>query len=103
MLRVIFGPHFQRDLRAHTAYLRSQGDLDRIRRLDEDLAALEETVQRFPQVGRELTREVDSSLRRLRLRHAPLFVWYVFEPERNEIALIRLFHARQLTPDPRVL
>lgn len=102
MLHVIYGPHFQRDVRAHIDYLRSHDEIDQILRLDEDLVELEELLIRFPQAGREISREGGESLRRLRIRRAPLLVWYAFEPDRDELTLVRLFHAKQMTPVPRL-
>jgi hypothetical protein len=42
-------------------------------------------------------------IRRLRLHHAPFYVWYLVDERRGRrVTFFRLFHARQLTPEPRV-
>lgn len=99
MRRVTFHPDFERDLEEQVEHLRARGDADGIRGLAEDLTALEETVRAFPRIGRELLREPDQVVRKLKLRRAPLFVWYTFEPDRDEITLVRLFHSKRRTPE----
>jgi hypothetical protein len=73
--------------------------------LERDLDTLRSLVSEFPEAGRELDRAGAKTLRKLKLHRAPYFVWYSFDPERGPgiVELYRLFHARQLTPEPRVL
>lgn len=101
MRRLVYLPRAQLDVRAQIEYLRERGEIDRIRGFDEDLTALEDLLVSFPHAGRELVGEGQKSLRRIGLRRSPLFVWYVYEPDRDEVTLVRVFHTKQRTPIPR--
>lgn len=72
--------------------------------LARDLDTLKSLLSQFPEAGRELDRAGARTLRKLKLRRAALFVWYLFDPERGPgvVELYRFFHARQLRPDPRL-
>lgn len=72
--------------------------------LAQDLDTLRSLLAEFPEAGRELDRAGVKTLRRLKLRRAPYLVWYSFDPESpaRTVELYRLFHARQLTPEPRL-
>ena len=70
--------------------------------LERDLDTLRSLLSQFPEAGRELDRAGAKTLRRLKLHRAPFFVWYSFDPERGIVELYRFFHARQLTPEPRL-
>lgn len=102
MPRVIYQAQADRDIRAHIEYLRDRSEFDRIRRFEEDLRALERILAGFPEAGRALTQGAGKTLRRIRLRRLPLFVWYMWEPDRDELTLVRVFHVKQLTPTPRL-
>lgn len=102
MGRLVYGPHAQRDIAEHIRYLRGHGQVERLRRFDEALTALELTLTQFPKAGRELTQGASATLRRIGLRRIPLFVWYLYEPEREEVTIVRLFHVKQETPEPRL-
>ncbi|MDE3102040.1 MAG: type II toxin-antitoxin system RelE/ParE family toxin [Chloroflexota bacterium] len=98
--KLIYAPRAQEDVREHVAYLRRKGETVRLRRFDEALATLEVGLLAFPRSGRALTQGPRRSVRRIGLRYLPLFVWYVYEPERDEITIVRLFHVKQSTPPP---
>ena len=68
--------------------------------LEQDLDETAQLLTRFPDAGRELTRAGSVSLRKLRLRRAPFYVWYR-TGEGEQTRLVRLFHVRQRTPRPR--
>lgn len=70
----------------------------------QDLDTLWSLLSQFPEAGRELDRVGGRTLRRLKLHRAPYLVWYSFDPEHGAgtVELYRLFHARQLTPEPRL-
>lgn len=102
MPRVVFHGDFERDVRKQIAYLRAQGDEARVFGLLEDLAELKELLASFPEAGRELTRQGTESLRKLKARRSPFFVWYSFEPDLDEVTFFRLFHGRQRTREPRL-
>jgi plasmid stabilization system protein ParE len=82
-------------------YLVERGEREWAARLREDLDEIGELLGRFPEAGRELARDGDASLRKLRLRRCPFVVWYGFDPLAEQATFIRLFHARQRTPKPR--
>jgi len=64
---------------------------------------VEDLLGQFPEAGVELARDGPMILRRLRLQHAPFYVWYIVDLRRDRgVTFFRLFHARQLTPEPRL-
>lgn len=92
------------DLRAEVNYLGGQREWDWIVLLHDDLAEAEAMVLRFPNSGFELAHQGTESLRRLRMRRAPFFVWYSADaasPDRV-VRFLRLFHTRQRAPKPRL-
>lgn len=102
--RVEYADDFSRDLRAEVDYLRRRREWSWIATLQEDLAELAEMLTVFPASGRELAREGSETLRKLRLRRAPLYAWYTVDPTvpHGPIRFMRLFHVRQKTPAPRM-
>lgn len=85
-------------------YLRGHREWGWIALLQEDLAEVEAMLLRFPESGFELAREGTETLRRLKLRRAPFFVWYSADSRSHgaEVRFLRLFHTRQKTPKPRL-
>ena len=64
---------------------------------------VEDLLGEFPEAGIALARNEPMTLRRLRLQHAPVYVWYVVDLGRGRwVTFFRLFHARQQTPEPRL-
>lgn len=52
----------------------------------------------FPEAGVELARDGAMTVRRLRLKRAPFYVWYLVDLRKGRrVTFFRLFHARQLT------
>lgn len=102
--RVEYADDFSRDLRAEVDYLRRRREWSWIATLQEDLAELAEMLTVFPASGRELAREGSETLRKLRLRRAPLCTWYTVDATapNGPIRFMRLFHVRQKTPAPRM-
>lgn len=92
---------FDRDLGSQTAYLAQHQQAEWARRMKDDLAHLEHLLTRFPWSGRELARERDVSVRKLKLRHTPFVVWYAVDAGADRVVFFHLFHARQRTPEPR--
>lgn len=58
--------------------------------------SLEVLLASFPDAGRVLANLEGGTLRKLKLRRCPFVVWYARKP--GEIALARIFHARQDRP-----
>jgi plasmid stabilization system protein ParE len=100
--RFVYAPDAQQDVRAHIRYLLEHGETERADRFEQELLMLERRLMEFPRAGRELIQGSRRTLRRIGLRRMPLFVWYMYEPEREEITVVRLFHVKQLTPPPRI-
>lgn len=92
------------DVRAAVAHLAEDSAWRWISVLALDLETLKSLLSQFPEAGRELDRAGAKTLRRLKLHRAPYLIWYSFDPERGGgvVELYRLFHARQLTPEPRL-
>lgn len=81
--------------------LAAEGEWDRLQILGQDLDDLVQLLTRFPDAGRELDREGSHTLRKLRLRRVPFYVWYR-TADGEDTWLVRLFHVRQRTPRPRM-
>ena len=95
-------PEFDADVGTAAARLVAESEWRWIWVLAQDLETLRSLVSQFPEAGRELDRAGARTLRRLKLHRAPYLVWYSFDPERGIVELHRFFHARQLTPEPRL-
>ena len=99
MARVELGEAFISDAQRQFTYLADAEEWSRIDRLDEDIARLSERLGYFPELGRELGREGDRTLRRIPVGRLPYLVWYRFDPRgEGTIRMSRLFHAHQRTP-----
>ena len=100
MPRIEHDEEFAADLSRQVAYLREHQEFTWIRTLQTDIADLEELLAHFPLSGRKLAERRTDLLLRLRLRTAPFYVWYSFDPAdpNGPVRLHRLFHVRQRTP-----
>jgi len=100
--RESYREEFAGDLSKELAYLVGRRELSWVTILQEDLADLEGLLATFPESG-NAPREDAPVLRKLRLRRAPFYVWYAFDPRRRDapVTLLRLFHVRQDSPEPR--
>ena len=103
MARVELGEAFISDSRRQFEYLAETEEWSHIDRLDEDIASLSERLARFPELGRELARKGERTMRMIAVGRLPYFVWYRFEPRGGGVVrLSRLFHTHQRTPRPRL-
>jgi len=91
------------DLARVTSHLHDEQEWSWLQRLWDEVDAAEDLLGRFPEAGVELARDGAMTVRRLRLKRAPFYVWYLVDLRRSRrVTLFRLFHARQLTPEPRL-
>lgn len=104
MPRVEYEDVFSADLSAELSYLRARQERAWITNLHDDLAELTALLTHFPEAGRELARKRTVTLRKLRLRRAPFYIWYTFDSAiaNGPVRFLRLFHVRQRTPEPRL-
>jgi len=103
LARVELGEAFLADARRQIAHLAAAEEWSRVDRLAEDIARLSDRLARFPELGRELTRESGRTMRRIPVGRLPYLIWYRFDPRgESVIRLSRLFHAHQRTPRPRL-
>ena len=95
---------FSTDVSRQVAYLRDRGEFTLIETLRVDLSDLEDLLRRFPLSGRQPAAQGTDLLLKLRLRRAPFYVWYSFDPgaKNAPVRLYRLFHVRQQTLRPRL-
>lgn len=102
MPSIAYRDEFAGDLSKELAYLVGRRELSWIAILQEDLADLEGLLATFPEAS-TTPREDTPLLRKLRLRRAPFYVWYAFDPHQRDapVTLLRLFHVRQSSPEPR--
>jgi plasmid stabilization system protein ParE len=104
LARVTFTATFVTDLSRQTMDLEAGEEWSRLDHLAEDIGALRDRLSRFPELGRELTRERERSLRRIAVGRLPYFVWYLCDLRGEGLVEVqRIFHTRQLTPTPRLL
>ena len=104
MRRIEHAQEFSADVSRQVAYLRDRKEFTWIETLRNDLTELEQLLTQFPLSGRQLAQEGTNLLLRLRLRTAPFYVWYGFDPGMTKAPLrfYRLFHVRQQVPEPRL-
>jgi plasmid stabilization system protein ParE len=95
---------FGADASRQITYLLGRRELSWIKTLRDDLAELELLLAEFPLAGRQLAQQRTDLLLRLRLRTAPFYVWYSFDPGKKgaRLRLLRLFHVRQQGPTGRL-
>lgn len=93
---------FRTDTRRQVALLVVRGEWGRIEGLAEDLGIVRRRLMTFPELGRELLADEDHTLRQLLLGQVPYIIWYRFDRHANVVRFVRLFHARQRTPKPRL-
>ena len=103
MPRIERAEEFKADIARQVSYLRRRQEFGWIETLRDDLVELEALLSEFPLSGRQLAEEGTALLLRLRLRTAPFYVWYGFDPTKKTtpVQLYRLFHVRQRSPEPR--
>jgi hypothetical protein len=92
------------DLRRESVYLQDRDESGWIDKLVADDDALETLLAAYPQSGRKLAERGSVVLRKLRLRQTPYYVWYSFDQAEpgSVLTLVRLFHTRQQTSQPRL-
>lgn len=74
-----------------------------MQRLWDEIDAAEDLLEQFPEAGVELRQDDAMTVRRLRLKRVPFYVWYLVDLRKGRrVTLFRLFHARQLARDPRL-
>jgi hypothetical protein len=74
-----------------------------LRGLWDEIDAAEDLLGQFPDAGVELRQDGAMTVRRLRLKRVPFYVWYLVDVRKGRrVTLFRLFHARQRTPEPRL-
>ena len=100
MRKVIPGTRFAAEVAVQVAALHAAAEWSWVATLEQDLDETSQLLARFPDAGRELARDGERTLRKLRLRRAPFYVWYR-TAEGEDTRLVRLFHVRQRTPRPR--
>jgi plasmid stabilization system protein ParE len=83
--------------------LHHEQEWSRLQRLWDEIDAAEDLLGQFPEAGVELAQEGAMTVRRLRLKRIPFYVWYIVDLRKGGgVTLFRLFHARQLTPEPHL-
>jgi len=92
------------DLRWELFYLQDRDEPAWIDKLAADIEVLKTLLAAFPHSGRKLVERGSVVLRKLRLRQTPYYVWYSFDEAESgsAVTLVRLFHTRQQTPQPRL-
>jgi plasmid stabilization system protein ParE len=92
------------DLRWESAYLHDRHEPAWIDKLAADIEALKTLLGTYPDSGRKLAEKGSVVLRKLRLRQTPYYVWYSTDDAEpgSAVKLVRLFHARQQAPQPRL-
>ena len=74
-----------------------------MQRLWDEIDAAEDLLGQFPDAGVELREDGAMTVRRLRLKRVPFYVWYLVDLRQGRrVTLFRLFHARQLAPESRL-
>lgn len=102
MARVDVTRPFRDDLSRQIAILVQADEWTRVDALGLELGAISSRLIRFPEIGRELIGDSRHTLRRIALGRSPYFAWYRVDRRSNVVRLVRLFHARQRTPTPRL-
>jgi plasmid stabilization system protein ParE len=100
--RVELTDPFREDTRRQVALLIESGEWERIEGLAEDLEIVRRRLMRFPELGRELLADDDHTLRQILLGQVPYLIWYRFHRRADVVRFVRLFHAHQRTPKPRM-
>jgi plasmid stabilization system protein ParE len=93
---------FRDDVRRQVGFLIENEEWDRIEFLGEDLEIARRRLTMFPELGRELLADEDHTIRQMLLAQVPYLIWYRFHRRTNVVRLVRLFHAHQRTPQPRM-
>ena len=103
MVRVEQGKTFLSDASTQFYHFAEAEEWTRIDRLAEDVASLQARLAYFPQLGRELARDKQLTLRRIGVGRLPYLVWYLWDPRGGgSIEMQRIFHSHQRTPKPRL-
>lgn len=100
--RVRLHGDFLADFDRQIAWLEHRGELAWIEGLEADVIRAFDLLGAYPAAGVLLHREGAIVLRRLVLSSTPYLAWYVYEDDRPaaDVWLVRLFHSRQVRPDP---
>ena len=102
MTAVRYADTFRKEVDAEIEFVLESGEREWAITLTQDIVELEQLLRSFPEVGSELDRDGARTLRKMRLRRSPFLVWYTADQEKDQVVLARLFHARQLRPEPRL-
>lgn len=69
----------------------------------DEIDAAEDLLGQFPEAGVVIAQDSALTVRSLQLSRVPFYVWYLVDlRDGRRVTLFRLFHARQLTPEPRL-
>jgi plasmid stabilization system protein ParE len=102
LARVEFTHLFSDDAHRQVDLLGREGEWARVIALIGELALLRERLATSPELGRELLSDERETLRRIALSRVPYFIWYRYDPVARVVRFVRLFHAHQLTPRPKL-
>lgn len=98
-MAVIPTRRFADDVAIQIAALEAEHEWAWLEILEQDLDLAIQLLARFPDAGRVLASDGARSLRKLRLRRAPYYLWYR-TADGEDTYLVRLFHVRQRTARP---
>ena len=88
---------FELDVRAQVDWLEEHLELERLLRFSDELHQLEALLASFPELGVGV--EVSAvHFRKALFSSLPFLIWYRHGPPRDEVQLLRLFHAHQDRP-----
>lgn len=104
MRRVRRHPDFRADFHAHLGWIEDQGEEAWALGLVAEVVRISAFLAEFPSMGLRLQARGSVELRQLRLVRLPFIAWYLLDTGAGdaEVWLVRLFHARQLRPEPDV-
>jgi plasmid stabilization system protein ParE len=97
-------PDFEADYLALLGDLVAHGQSEWITALGSGLEDVVRMLSAFPAAGPPIAERGTVQLRKLLFRKGPYVVWYLYDPTHpdGEVWLVRLFHARQRRPAPRL-
>jgi plasmid stabilization system protein ParE len=88
---------FEADVQRQVDWLERQLDLEHLLRFAEELHQLETMLSEYPELGVRV--EVSGVvLRKALFSRLPFVGWYRHDPARNQVQVLRLFHAHQERP-----
>ncbi len=102
--RVRLHADFESDLVAQIEWLAAHRDVTWIDRLQSGIDEAIELLEVTPAAGRAIDRDGDTVMRKLILRQIPFVIWHSYEEgaRRGDLWPLRLFHARQDHPLPKM-